>query len=164
VSYFAVCTVLVGRVVHVPLARIVRYEADGWGVGELVFEGERLAWHALPGQVRGTVPGTGPQGTRLRDSPSAQRLAARLTAFFSGEAVEFGDVALVDDGWTDFRRACVDALMRRRRNGNETVTVGTQRAAEFNKRGVRDDHSVTVSVQAKGCQERRREKLLGVVG
>jgi methylated-DNA-[protein]-cysteine S-methyltransferase len=87
----------------------VRYQADGWGVGELWLEGERLLLHELP------RPGL--------DAGEAQHpLARRMAAFFGGERDDFLDVELDLDGATDFERALTDAL--RRVPAGETVTYG----------------------------------------
>ncbi len=87
---------------------MVAYQADGWGVGELVFVDGVLAWHELPS------PGGSPAG----EHP----LAERLRDYFRGERDSFGDVEL-DLGWcTDFQRAAL-AAMRSIPYG-ETATYG----------------------------------------
>jgi methylated-DNA-[protein]-cysteine S-methyltransferase len=80
--------------------RIVQYAADGWGVGELVFEGDVLVHHELP------RAGAEPSNRLLLDHP----LAERFRAYFAGERVSFGDVALDDDGATPFQLAVAAAL------------------------------------------------------
>ena len=84
------------------------YEADGFGVGELLVEEDVLLWHELP--RRGLEP--------MGEHP----LAERLKRYFSGARDDFGDVRL-DLAWcTPFQRAVVDALRGVRRG--ETVTYG----------------------------------------
>ena len=82
--------------------KLVRYEAPGWGVGEVWLEGERVLWSELPRPsatrpsrtVRGQAPGHG--------------LSGRLAAFFAGEADDFADVELeLEDG---FYGDCARAL------------------------------------------------------
>lgn len=84
------------------------YEADSFGVGEVLVEGDVLLWHELP------RPGLEPKG----DHP----LARRLQLYFSGVRDDFADVQL-DLGWcTAFQRATVEAL--RGVGRGETVTYG----------------------------------------
>jgi methylated-DNA-[protein]-cysteine S-methyltransferase len=86
----------------------VLYEADGFGVGELLLEEEVLLWHELP------RPGLEPFG----EHP----LASRLAAYFTGEPDEFADVTL-DVSWcTPFQHAVVTSL--RGVGRGETVTYG----------------------------------------
>jgi methylated-DNA-[protein]-cysteine S-methyltransferase len=91
------------------VATYVRYAADGWGVGELVFEEGRLAWHELP---------------RARaEAPSGEHaLAERLRSYFAGGDDDFADVELDADGWTPFQQDVVAALRRVPRG--EVVTYG----------------------------------------
>ena len=90
------------------MVRHVGYEVEGWGVGELVFAEEQLAWHELP-RARG-VPG------------EAHPLAERLRAYFRGSRDSLGDVELELDWCTPFQRAAV-AAMRSIPYG-ETATYG----------------------------------------
>jgi methylated-DNA-[protein]-cysteine S-methyltransferase len=113
----------------------VSYEAEGWGRGELWFDGERLVWHELPRlrtetaprvRVRATPtqggenypPPTGatlwPKRKRMRkgSGPKVERLAHRLQAYFAGEAAAFDDVELDLDDWTPFQLDVVRALRR----------------------------------------------------
>ena len=78
--------------------RQVSYEVEGWGTGELVFEGALLAWHELP-RV----------GSRAETDPS-DALAARIVSYFAGSRDSFADVELDLDGATDFERAAVAAM------------------------------------------------------
>ena len=93
--------------------RYVRYVVDGWGVGELVFEGDVLVHSELP---RPPDTGTVPAG----DCP--QRLAERLRRYFAGARDDFADVEIELDGATDFQRATTAAL--RAVPYGETVTYG----------------------------------------
>jgi methylated-DNA-[protein]-cysteine S-methyltransferase len=86
----------------------VRYEVDGWGVGELVFADGLLAWHELP-RAGGAAGGTHP-------------LAERMRAYFGGLRDSFADVEL-ELGWcTPFQHSAV-AVMRSIPYG-ETATYG----------------------------------------
>jgi len=86
----------------------VLYEADGFGVGELLLEGDVLLWHDLP------RPGMEPRGHHP--------LATRLAAYFAGAWDDFADVTL-DLSWcTPFQHAVVAAL--RTVGRGETVTYG----------------------------------------
>jgi len=86
----------------------VRYEVDGWGVGELVVDEDLLAWHELPS------PGGSPAG--------AHPLADRLVAYFRGERDTFVDVELELEWCTPFQRAAVEVL--RSIPYGETATYG----------------------------------------
>jgi methylated-DNA-[protein]-cysteine S-methyltransferase len=87
---------------------VVRYEADGWGVGELWVEGERVLWSELP---RPGPPASG-----------SHPVAERLSAYFAGERASFDDVELELDWATPFQRSVSEAL--RRVAYGETVTYG----------------------------------------
>jgi methylated-DNA-[protein]-cysteine S-methyltransferase len=89
-------------------AMLVRYEAPGFGIGEVWLEGARVVWSELPvpAMSKGQSPG--------------HVLARRLTRFFGGEADDFADVELdLDDG---FYGDCQRALRGVRRG--EVVTYG----------------------------------------
>jgi methylated-DNA-[protein]-cysteine S-methyltransferase len=75
---------------------MVRYEARGWGVGELWFDGPRLLWAMHPRQ------GLEPVG----EHP----LAGRFAAYFSGEDVSFDDVDVDLEEETPFGRRLAEAL------------------------------------------------------
>jgi methylated-DNA-[protein]-cysteine S-methyltransferase len=87
----------------------VSYEAEGWGVGELWLEGDRLLQHELP---RAAVQRRGQR----------HELAERFRRYFAGEPDDFLDVSLDLDGATDFELALTDALRRVPRG--EVVTYG----------------------------------------
>jgi methylated-DNA-[protein]-cysteine S-methyltransferase len=93
------------------VAASVRYEVDGWGLGELWLDGETLLYHDLP-VVTATARGAGPPDD----------LAARMRAYFEGSRDSFADVELDLDGATPFQRAVVDAL--RGVPWGEVVTYG----------------------------------------
>jgi methylated-DNA-[protein]-cysteine S-methyltransferase len=87
----------------------VSYEAEGWGVGELWLEGDRLLQHELP---RAAVAERG----------SGHELAERFRRWFAGEADDFLDIALDLEGATEFELALTEALRRVPRG--EVVTYG----------------------------------------
>jgi methylated-DNA-[protein]-cysteine S-methyltransferase len=91
----------------------VRYEAEGWGVGELWLDGETLLYHELPARTANP--------TRLGASPR-NALAARFRAYFAGARESFDDVAIDVDDATPFQQAVVAAL--RRVPYGEVVTYG----------------------------------------
>src|SRR5687768_11214713 len=75
---------------------MVRYRADGWGVGELWFDGPKLVWAMHP------RPGPEPHGQHP--------LADRFTAYFAGENVSFDDVELDLEEETPFGRRLAERL------------------------------------------------------
>ena len=87
----------------------VSYEAEGWGVGELWVEGERLLHHELP---RASV-------TEVRGSHG---LAERFARYFAGAEDDFSDVQLDLDGATEFELALTRAIRVVRRG--EVVSFG----------------------------------------
>jgi methylated-DNA-[protein]-cysteine S-methyltransferase len=119
--------------------QIVRYEVDGWGVGELWFDDGRLVNHELPWPGAGRLP---PSATSLsspgasaarassrkraegetRLTPTAAALLERLDGYFHGKRVDFADVAVDLDWCTPFQRAVADTL--RAVPWGETVTYG----------------------------------------
>jgi O-6-methylguanine DNA methyltransferase len=97
------------------VATQVRYAVDGWGVGELWLDGERLLHSELPR----------PDGGPADDAPAfpfAARLVDRLRAFFRGDPIGFADVVLDLDGATAFEQEAVAAL--RAVPWGEVVTYG----------------------------------------
>jgi methylated-DNA-[protein]-cysteine S-methyltransferase len=89
-------------------ATLVRYDAPGWGVGELWLEDGRVVWSELPTPKAND-----------RSSP-AHPLADRLRAWFAGEPDDFSDIQIeLDDG---FYGACERALRALPRG--EVVTYG----------------------------------------
>ena len=85
------------------------YVAEGWGVGELVFDGDTLVHSAAP-TPSNTV------------SLAEDRLGARLAAYFAGSRDDFLDVELDLEGYTTLQRALCEAL--RSVPLGETVTYG----------------------------------------
>jgi O-6-methylguanine DNA methyltransferase len=95
------------------VATSVRYEVEGWGVGELWLGGETLLWHELPsGSDPGTRPGVSP----------SNGLAERFRSYFGGSRDSFADVLLDVEGYTPFQLGVVDVL--RRVPWGEVVTYG----------------------------------------
>jgi methylated-DNA-[protein]-cysteine S-methyltransferase len=89
--------------------QVVTYEADGWGVGEIWMDGDRLVHHELP-------------RPRRSDGSASHPLAQRLQRYFRGERIDFTDVD-VDLSWaTPFQRAIAEAL--RAIPYGESVTYG----------------------------------------
>jgi methylated-DNA-[protein]-cysteine S-methyltransferase len=109
--------------------RHVRYLAEGWGVGELWLEGEKLLWHELPTPRADPPKGGGEPpaitvadgSARVRDS-SVPEVARRIVSYFAGEPVSFAGVELDLEWCTPFQLAVADVL-RAVRYG-ETVTYG----------------------------------------
>jgi O-6-methylguanine DNA methyltransferase len=113
--------------------QVVRYAAEGWGVGELWLEGELAVWHELPTRARArraappegaasppAVTVAGPD-VRIRDG-SVPEVARRILAYFAGQPVSFADLEL-DLGWcTPFQHSVAEAL--RGVSYGETVTYG----------------------------------------
>jgi methylated-DNA-[protein]-cysteine S-methyltransferase len=90
---------------------LVRYDAPGFGVGEVWLEGECVVWAELPSPRR-QEPGD--------ELSPGDELTARLAAFFAGGADDFVDVELLyDEG---FYGDCQRALRGVRRG--EVVTYG----------------------------------------
>jgi methylated-DNA-[protein]-cysteine S-methyltransferase len=126
----------------------VRYEAEGWGVGELWADGRRVVWHELPrpgaalrrslnaprGDARPPTKTVSTDSERVRDE-FVSNLVARLQAFFAGEDDGFHDVRLELDGLTTFGRECVRALRRLPRG--EVVTYGELAALAGRPRAAR---------------------------
>src|SRR5262249_27395784 len=80
---------------------LVRYEARGWGVGELWLEGSRVVWSELP------TPSA--SNTLLQAHP----VADLLRSYFAGEAVDLSDVELdLDDGFYGDCERALRALPR----------------------------------------------------
>jgi len=90
---------------------MVRYLADGWGVGAVWLDGKMLLWHELP-SGRGAAT----------DASPANELAARLRSYFTGARDSFADVELDVDGYTPFQLTVVETL--RGVPWGEVVTYG----------------------------------------
>jgi len=75
----------------------VRYEADGWGIGELVLDGDRVLHSELPRPRAGRAEGEHP-------------LVERLQRYFAGERVDFADVEVELGDETAFSRRLAAAM------------------------------------------------------
>jgi methylated-DNA-[protein]-cysteine S-methyltransferase len=95
---------------------LIRYEAAGWGVGELWLEDGRVVWHELP------RPRTRTEASDNLSHDRAGEVVARIRAYFAGEPVELGDVAVDLEYETDFLERCACALRTVPRG--EVVTYG----------------------------------------
>jgi methylated-DNA-[protein]-cysteine S-methyltransferase len=109
--------------------RLVRYAAEGWGVGELWLDGERVLWHELPAARAHPPEGdVGPPAITLahedtRDrADSVPEVARRVAAYFTGEQVSFDGVEPDLDWCTPFQLRVAEAL--RGVPYGETVTYG----------------------------------------
>ena len=91
------------------MPRRLAYTSEGWGVGEVVLEGELLLWHELP------RPG-------VLAGDESHPLTQRFVRFFAGERDDFRDVEIDLDEATPFQRAVAEAL--RRIPYGEVVTYG----------------------------------------
>jgi len=88
----------------------VAYEVEGWGVGELWLDGDRVVWHELPF----------PRPTQVTDCYLP--LVDRLRAYFAGEPDSFEDVDLDLEYETPFLERCARELRAIPRG--EVVTYG----------------------------------------
>jgi methylated-DNA-[protein]-cysteine S-methyltransferase len=88
----------------------VAYEAEGWGVGEIVLDDGVVVWHELP-RVSAAVPA----GRRLE-------VVDRVKAYFAGEPVSLDDVPVDLEYDTPFFTRCAEALRAVPRG--EVVTYG----------------------------------------
>jgi methylated-DNA-[protein]-cysteine S-methyltransferase len=77
----------------------VRYEAEGWGLGELVLDGDRVLHSELPRPHPGRPEGDHP-------------LVARLQRYFAGEPEDFADVEVELGEETSFGRAMAEQMRR----------------------------------------------------
>lgn len=119
----------------------VLYEAEGWGTGELVVDGDRVVWHELPWPrahpaAGGTVahapsqtpthPGMYGAGIPRKASRKGGGFAADvvqlLQAYFAGEPAPLGEVPVDLEYESDFLTACARALRAVPRG--EVVTYG----------------------------------------
>jgi methylated-DNA-[protein]-cysteine S-methyltransferase len=76
----------------------VAYEVEGWGVGELWLEGQRVLWHDLP-FPRATAP-----------NADGGELVERIRAYFAGRPDSFDDVDLDLEYETPFLERCAQEL------------------------------------------------------
>ena len=104
------------------------YAVDGWGVGEVWSEEDRLVAHDFTYGARAS-------GRNGRPGVLAASLAERTAAFLAGEPVDFGDVSL-ELGWcTPFQRDLATAL--RAVSRGEVVTYGELAALAGRPRAAR---------------------------
>ena len=89
----------------------VAYEAEGWGVGELVVAEGRVVWHELPHPARTD------QVTSCH-----LELVERIKAYFAGEDVPLDDVPVDLEYESSFFARCAEALRAIPRG--EVVTYG----------------------------------------
>jgi methylated-DNA-[protein]-cysteine S-methyltransferase len=105
----------------------VPYAAEGWGIGELWFEGPCLVWHELPRRrdasvgnphpgwgsdpppSRSTIPAKGARNSN-GTVPEVQQLVHKLEAYFRGKAVSFEAVEVEREEWTAFQQDVALAL------------------------------------------------------
>jgi methylated-DNA-[protein]-cysteine S-methyltransferase len=87
------------------------YAADGWGVGELWLDGDRLVQHSHPSPTRA-----------LENGGAEHPLVDRFRAYFAGARDDFADVELDVDEGTPFEAALLEAA--RRIPYGEVVTYG----------------------------------------
>jgi methylated-DNA-[protein]-cysteine S-methyltransferase len=124
----------------------VAYEADGWGIGELVVVDERVVWHELPwprAEARElrlaaqpldpsqtpTHPGGGANAERGVSRKPSQRgrgfvseVVQMLQSYFAGEEAPLGEVPVDLEYETPFLSRCAEALRNVPRG--EVVTYG----------------------------------------
>jgi methylated-DNA-[protein]-cysteine S-methyltransferase len=86
------------------------YEAEGWGVGELVLDDGQVVWHELP-KVSDADIGAG-----------QHPLVEMLQAYFAGEDVPLGEVPVDLEYDSAFFSRCAEALRSVPRG--EVVTYG----------------------------------------
>jgi methylated-DNA-[protein]-cysteine S-methyltransferase len=89
----------------------VQYEVEGWGVGELVLDGDTVVWHELPR----------PASTDFVAN-SHLPIVDRLQRYFAGEPETFDDVEVDLEYETPFLTRCAEALRAVPRG--EVVTYG----------------------------------------
>ena len=91
------------------MVRQLVYEAEGWGVGELVVSDGRVVWHELPH----VGPSAGGERNEIVDL---------LQGYFAGEDVSLCDVPVDLEYDSEFFTRCAEALRAVPRG--ETVTYG----------------------------------------
>ena len=78
------------------MLRVVTYEVDGWGIGELALVGDRPVSHDLPVPARPVTRDhvAGEEQLAVRPRDSLTRLLALVYAFFRGERVSWSATQL----------------------------------------------------------------------
>lgn len=125
--------------------RHLRYDVEGWGVGELWLDGATVLAHALPSPARATdvLPPGGASSPERTIADGASRAGAdfvpvlleRIREHLGGRRAEYRDVAL-DLGWcTPFQAALARAL--RRVSWGEVVSYGELAALAGRPRAAR---------------------------
>jgi methylated-DNA-[protein]-cysteine S-methyltransferase len=92
-------------------AKPLRYEVEGWGVGELWLDGETVVWHELPSPL-----------LRSTKTGSHSEVVDRVRAYFAGEPVSLDDVPVDLEYASPFHERCAHALRSVPRG--EVVTYG----------------------------------------
>jgi methylated-DNA-[protein]-cysteine S-methyltransferase len=112
----------------------VAYEAEGWGVGELVVADERVVWHELPWpradsrkspSQTPTHQGLGPVVSRQRSRGAngfVSEVIQLLQAYFAGELAPIEEVPVDLEYETPFLASCAEVLRTIPRG--EVVTYG----------------------------------------
>jgi methylated-DNA-[protein]-cysteine S-methyltransferase len=127
------------------VARCVRYEVDGWGIGELWVGAGNVLAHELPSAARGAIGGplggASPPARTLPDEASrvgadfVPDLVQRIHAHLYGERADYGSVPL-DLSWcTPFQQGLARAL--RGVPWGEVVTYGELAALAGRPRAAR---------------------------
>lgn len=88
------------------------YEAESWGVGELVLEDGRVVWHELP--KVSSIPRS--------EVTASSEVIALVKAYFAGEDVSLDDVPVDLEYDSGFFTRCAEALRSVPRG--EVVTYG----------------------------------------
>jgi methylated-DNA-[protein]-cysteine S-methyltransferase len=89
----------------------VAYEVDGWGVGELWLDGDRVVWHDLPWPAR-----------TAQVTSCHLELVERIRSYLDGEPDDFADVDVDLEYETPFLSRCAEELRKVPRG--EVVTYG----------------------------------------
>jgi methylated-DNA-[protein]-cysteine S-methyltransferase len=111
-----------GRTLAAMAARCLRYEVEGWGVGELWLDGTTVLAHALPSPARGddVRPPRGasaPERTVADEASQAgadfvSALLQRIRAHLEGRPTDYDDLDLDLEWCTPFQDALGRALRR----------------------------------------------------
>jgi methylated-DNA-[protein]-cysteine S-methyltransferase len=127
------------------VARHLRYDVEGWGVGELWLDGPTVLAHALPAPARAAevLPPGGASTPEPTVADEASRAGAgfvpvllqRIRVHLSGGSADYGDVALDLDWCSPFQAALAQAL--RRVPWGEVVSYGELAALAGRPRAAR---------------------------